>query len=135
VGEKALRHGRKIETETEERSRRRRDGELDSTVVEKSTMGIERLDDNGNSILRLPRSGLLFILGDEVKRRRGDKRRLVPRRWPGDDLLPPLQVERKRFIARPASIRRVTAGPFVGSLAFEKLRVASYPPRGKFSEY
>jgi len=48
----------RLELETEER-KRRRENELDSTV-EKLTMDIERLDDNSNSILRLPRSGFSF---------------------------------------------------------------------------
>lgn len=107
-------------------------------------MGIERLDDNGNSILRLPRSGFSFS-------GRGDRRQAATsvaclRRWLGDDLLPPLPVERKRFIACPArigTIRRVMAGPFVGPFAFEKLRVATeensrgikYPLRLHVSPY
>lgn len=78
-------------------------------------MGIERLDDNGNSILRLLRSGF-------SSSGRGDRRQAATsvarlRRWLGGDLLPPLLVERKRFIA-PCAIRRVTAGPFVGSARF-----------------
>jgi len=120
--------------ETEERSRRR-DGELDSTV-EKSTIGIERLDDNGATRYFVYRSPA-FHSRDEATDATTTSVAWL-RRWPGDDLLPPFLIERKHFIA-PCAHRldsSCNGGPFCRlSLAFENSRGIKYPLRLHVSPY
>lgn len=87
-------------------------------------MGIERLDDNGNSILRLPRSGFSFSGRDD--RRHGDKRRLASTVARGRPFASDPRRKKAFHCALRASARfgRVMAGPFVGPFTREKPRVA-----------
>lgn len=98
-------------------------------------MGIQRLDDNGNSILRLTRVRL-FILKNDAGRGDDDddddKRRSASTVVVRDDLLPPLYYRKRKNVCDRhggiGSICRVTADLLSALLAFEKSRVASDIP-------